>query len=123
MANFKTDMYKRQNAELTTKSPMGEFNGKSRILYFDFTAAQDVYAVNDTISLCKLPKGAKVVDWKLLCPSLGTTGIFSLGNAASVETSGGSAVEAADVDAFGAAYDAGGAAVLAQPDASNDGLM
>lgn len=118
MANFKTDTYKKQNGDLSTKIDIGDFNGKKRIMYFDITLAQDILAISDTISLCKLPKGAKVVDWALSVPSLGTTGIASLGHSASAD-----AVESLDEDAFGSGIDAGGQAALGVPAAGNAGLL
>lgn len=88
------------------KLPIGDYNGRVRMLKFDHTFAADVNAIADIVKLGKLPKGAKVIGGRLYCPSLGTTGIFHWGFAADA-----GAVETADPDAFGVSLDAGGQAV------------
>lgn len=118
MADFKSTVYKIQNGELAQKIPMGEFIGRERVLYVEAVIGQAVADVADTVSFCKLPKGARVTGWKILSPSLGSTGIFDLGHKASAD---GSIV--ADTDAFGTGLDAGGQAVLGQPTASDAGLF
>lgn len=97
----------------------GESGGKVKCIYDSYTlpgAVLDTAAVV-TLGAAKLPKGAKVVDAVVKCASLGTTGIVSLGYAASAD-----GVEAADVDAFVTA-DAGGQAVLQKPVASAAGIL
>lgn len=85
----------------------GELSGKVRVLQDSFICGQNVYAIGDLINMgAKLPKGAKVIEAALVCPSLGTTGIMKLGFIAN-------GVDSADDDAFIASADAGGQAVKA----------
>lgn len=86
-----------------------EESGKVRVAYDSYVFAANVVS-GATIKLMTLPKGAKVVDCKVKCPSLGTTGIFSLG----YEANG---VDVADLDGFlvATSIDAGGQAVLGVP--------
>ena len=86
------------------KIPAKEETGKGRYIYDSYVFLANVMAVNDTIELMKLPKGAKIMSAVVKSPSLGTTGIFDLG----IKTNG---VEAADADFFVASADAGGQAV------------
>lgn len=96
----------------SSKLATGDDCGRVRMLKFDHTFAADVNAISDIVKLVKLRKNSKVIGGRLYCPSLGTTGIFHWGYAASAELdSSGSAVEAADADAFGVSLDAGGQAV------------
>ena len=83
-----------------------EHSGKVRMAYDKYTFVQDAVS-GATIKMMKLPKGAKVVDCIVKCPSLGTTGIFSLG----YEANG---VDVADLDGFllATSIDVGGQAVL-----------
>lgn len=109
MATSKSDIYQIQNLDVSTKADIGDFIGRVRSLFINFTfpAASDVNAIADVIKLCKIPKGARVIDYHLAIPSLGTTGIANIGWAASVD-----GVEVADADGFaGTALDAGGQAV------------
>jgi hypothetical protein len=101
------------------KAAVGDIMGRMRIIRFSVTSPGNVNAISDIFKLCVLPANSRVVDWKIISPSLGTTGIFKIGNAVSVEGN-----ELADDDAFGSGYDAGGQAVEAKPAASgNDGWM
>lgn len=95
------------NAGEGEKGGKGEANGRVRCLYDQHTFAAAVNAINDTVKMgAPLPAGARVLFGKVKSDSLGTTGIFKFGYAASAD---GSIV--ADDDAFGASFDAGGAAV------------
>ena len=86
------------------KIPAREETGKGRWIYDKYVFPANVFAVNDLISLMKLPKGAKILGAIVKAPSLGTTGIFDLGILAN-------GVDAADQDFFVASADAGGQAV------------
>jgi len=89
------------------KIDSGEVAGRKRLLLekFDLTFA---VLNGDTILGPKLPAGSIVTDAKIkIDKSLGATGIFQLGHLAN-------GVDAADADAFIAAADAGGQAVLAR---------
>lgn len=87
----------------------GELTGRVKVAYANHTFVANVNAIADVIKLFRLPKGARVLQATVVSPSLGTTGILSLGNAASAD-----AVEAADPDSLivVAQLDAGGQAVL-----------
>lgn len=87
------------------KSAPGMHNGHLKCHYDECTFGVAVVAINDTIALGKIPKGAKVRSVIVKCPSTGTTGIFKLGYAA---TTADSSDRTADL---GSGYDAGGQAV------------
>lgn len=109
MATQYSDLYNIQaglNAGGAEKAEIGDINGRVRVLHFEHALVGDVVAISDIIKLGQLPKGAMIVDSFIYSPSLGTTGIFNFGYAASVD-----AAEAADADAFGPVLDAGGQAV------------
>lgn len=115
MATVKSALYTYQEGSVQSKAPIGDLGGRLRVIKFDYTPATDILAIGDIIKLCKLPKGAKVLDANFSGPSWGTVGIFDWGYAASAELdSAGSAVEAADDDAFStaAAIDLGGQAAV-----------
>lgn len=62
--------------------PVGEVSGKVRVAYDSYTFAANVLAIGDIVNVCApLPKGARIIDALVLCPSLGTTGIMDLGYA------------------------------------------
>lgn len=84
----------------------GEVAGRRRCLLESFDL--DVAVLNgDTIACGFLPAGARVLNASLkVDKSLGATGIFQLGHAASTD-------HAADADAFVSSADAGGQAVKA----------
>ena len=112
MATVYGTTYLAQNGQSTSRLPIGDVGGRVRSLYFTHTFAADVNAISDIVKLCKLPKGARVVGGRLYSPSLGTTGIFHWGWAASAELdSAGTALELIDADGFGVSLDAGGQAV------------
>lgn len=94
----------------------GEFNGHVKTLYDEITFEDDVIALNSTIDLGKLPKGARVLSAVMKGASTGTTGKFELGYTAN-------GVDAADPDAFiptGVNLDTGGQA--AQVSGNGDGI-
>jgi len=94
------------------KIPGGEINGRVKVLHESYTFAADVFAATDEILGPSLPAGATVIDAYVAAPSLGATGIFSLGHKAAADVDGN--VVAEDPDAFVAAADFGGAAALAR---------
>jgi len=108
MASEIADLYDLQNGVENggQKAEIGDIGGRIRFLKLEHAFEADVLSIADTVKLAKLPKGARVVDWFLYSASLGTTGIFNFGWAASTD-----ATEAADADGFAATLDAGGQAV------------
>lgn len=88
-----------------TKSPKnyppGERNGNPFYIKDTFTATTAIVPLNDLIYIGKLPAGATIVDAFINAPSLGTTGIFSMGTAL-------------DEDGIITVADAGGQAVVAK---------
>lgn len=88
------------------KIDMGEYNGKVRSLFDSYVFPANAFAANDEIDMISLPKNARVISAIVASPSLGTTGIFSLGHRANDD-------DAEDADAFVASADAGGQAVAA----------
>jgi hypothetical protein len=120
MATINSDVYALQtNASAQgngSKLSPGNLGGRVRQLYFSFTGVA-VIATTDFIKLCKLPAGARVIDYKIAFPDMGTTGVFKLGNAASSD-----AVEAADDDAFGSGITVT-SAVLHVPAIAHAGLL
>ncbi len=99
--------------------PAGEHNGKVRCLYDEIAFAGNVLAIADIVKLGKIPKGARILDAICKLDSLGTTGIVSLGWAASSD-----GLEIADPDGLilAANLDAGGQAVLGQATVGSVGL-
>jgi hypothetical protein len=104
MATLKSDVYAIQNADSPpTKGTPGSIGGRIRSLYFEVAGAA-VIATSDFVKLCKIPAGARIVDWKIFVPDVGSTGTAKIGYAASAKLdSAGVAIEAADDDAFSAA--------------------
>lgn len=89
--------------------------GRVRYAYDEYTVdAADEFGTSGLIKLMKIPKGARLIDARVVCPATGATGIFDIGWAASAELSGGSAVEAADADGIFVGIDPGAAAVDAK---------
>lgn len=116
MASFNGSNYALIAANPSAKIPAGELSGKKRILYDSYTGAQAVYAISDKINMgALLPKGARVLDAKIACASLGTTGKMQLGIAAGT-------LEAADPNAFIEESDAGGQGVLTSMPLGSYGL-
>lgn len=96
MATLKSDIYKVQNLDVLTKADMGDFIGRVRQLFINFTLAAELGAT-DIVKLCIIPPGARVINYHLNIPDLGTTGAGTIGWAASVD-----GVEAADATGFAA---------------------
>jgi hypothetical protein len=117
MATLSGVNYALLNSEPTSKAGVGELTGSVKVLYDEHTFAADVNGVGDIIKIGGLlPKGARIVDAQVKCPSLGTTGILSFGYAASDDSA-----EAADADGLivVAQLDAGGQAVLGKATAAS----
>ena len=76
------------------KIQAGEERARMRVSYDEFDAPGAI-AINDTIKLSKIPKGALVHNVVLAHDDLGTTGVLDLGWDASDD-----GVEAADPDGF-----------------------
>ena len=98
------------------KAAVGEINGHRKTMFDTVVFATAVVAISDTFTIgAPLPKGARVLDVTVKCPSLGTTGTFHVGYAAN-------GVDVADDDAFIVSANAGGQAVVAKPGISSAGL-
>lgn len=83
MATSATEIYQKQNGDLQGKADVGDVNGRVRLMKIEFTGERAVYAIADIIKICKMEAGARIIDAHLYVPSLGTTGIFNFGWAAS----------------------------------------
>lgn len=102
MATVKGANRTKKDAVPSQKIPPGEVSGRRLVAYDEYTPVADIIALNDIIDLAlDIPKGARILEATLICPSMGTTGKFALG------TSG-------DPDALIADADAGGQAVKGQ---------
>ena len=60
----------------------GEVSGTVMVAYDEITLAAEL-ANADTISLCRIPKGARIIRVDVVCPSLGNTGAVNIGTASS----------------------------------------
>lgn len=98
------------------KYGIGEQNGRVRNLFGVLTLAADATS-GDIAKMFKLPKGARVLDYKVSSPDLGGTGVMDFGWAVSDD-----AVEAADADGFIVDQDVSGQASLGIPAAGVPGL-
>ncbi len=83
----------------------GEIGGRKRAIYAEYVFTA-LLATADSLRMCKIPKGARVLDVSLKADDLGTTGVVDVGWEASDD-----AVEAADQDGFLAAIDVNAAAL------------
>lgn len=96
------------------KVASGEYNAYSSFAYDEVTLAAEL-AVNDTITTgIKIPKGARIIAAGIKSPSLGATGILSLGTVVD-----GALLSTGDADSLLAIADAGGQAVVAGIDAAS----
>ncbi len=83
------------------KVGIGEANGRVRIAYDEWAVPAAVIAINSTVDLFELPKGARVLNAFVSAPDQGTTGTGKLGWLASPDLdSAGVTLEAADDDAL-----------------------
>lgn len=98
------------------KVGIGEYNGHVKMMFETVVFDAAVKAIGEKFVIgAPLPKGARVLDVTVKCPSLGTTGIFDIGYQAN-------GVDSADPDAFIVGADAGGQAVVQRPGISAAGL-
>lgn len=120
-------IYSNQYAGAYVNKPMeqikpGDISGDVHFAFFDFTVPAVAPTNGDIVKLCKLPKGAKVVDFKLIHPALGA-GSLNVGWAASAELLPGSTTpaEAAVANGLAAAVavTAAGQAVIANTAVGN----
>jgi hypothetical protein len=86
----------------------GTFDGGLKVISDRYVFPANVFSAADFLSLGYLPKGARVVDAGLCAPSLGTTGMFTLGTVA-------------DPDGFVGTLDVGGQAAVKK--ASTEALI
>ena len=106
----------------SAKIAKGEFNGDIKCAFASYTLLADATS-GDVLKLFKLPKGARVLDFKVNCPDLGSTGVMDFGWAAAVELdSAGVTLEAADADGFIVDQDVSGQASIGIPVAGVPGL-
>lgn len=116
MANYNGENYAKVFAtKPAEKISKGEYAGKKRIV-IERRVLDVALQVNDQILCPFIPADSIVTGAKVhINKSLGATGIFSLGFLAN-------GVDAADLDAFAVAIDAGGQAVLTKSIATSAGL-
>ena len=106
----------------SAKIAKGDFNGEVQSAFASYTLLADATS-GDVLKLFKLPKGARVLDWKVNCPDLGSTGVMDFGWAAAAELdSAGVTLEAADDDGFNVDQDVSGQASIVGPLAGVPGL-
>jgi hypothetical protein len=108
MATFYSNQY--QEAFITIPSVNnrpGDVSGHILCAYADFTVPAVAPIANDVFKLCKIPKGARVVEVYVAFPDLGTTGLVDIGYSASVD-----GVETASATAFLASVDVNTAAAI-----------
>jgi hypothetical protein len=92
--------------EPSEKIDPGEQFGRVRVAFDSIDlSSQAAITTSDTVSLMKIPAGARVLEVVLASADVGTTGDANLGWAASAD-----AVEAADADGFLVAVDINAAA-------------
>lgn len=107
MATIYSDQYSDAYVEVpAVKINSGDFNGKPQIAYFSHTVTA-APTNGDVLKLCKLPKGARVLNAVVSHDDLGTAGVLNLGWAADS-----AAVEAADADGLIASIDVNAAAAV-----------
>ena len=81
----------------SVKLDTNELHGRVRVAYADFTAA----GAQETISMFKLPNGARIIGGRVNHAALGSSTTLSIGHAAYVNAAG--TTVAADVDEYKAA--------------------
>jgi len=87
--------------EPASKLQPDKLNGKIRRIYSSITISGNVLAIGDTLSFCKLPANAVIIEARFQCADLGTTGVLDLGWAASADAN-----EAADPNGIISGMDA-----------------
>jgi len=107
MPTFNSSQYQRAYVNVPSdKIGRGEHNSPAKLLFFSYTVVSAT-ANADILKLCKLPKGARVLNAVISHPDMGTAGVANLGWAASEElvAPGGAAVEAASNNGLIASID------------------
>lgn len=102
MPNFNSDQIAAEHAQNTPGSKLDptDKSGKVRIARFSFASAFDA-AQNDTVTLCRIPAGARIKEGYLRHSALGTNVTMDIGTAATVDKyADGLDVAAAGVKAF-----------------------
>jgi hypothetical protein len=95
----------RLNQSVPALAPGKEVGGMKHVI-LDKYVLSAVFAANDLIYVGKLPKGAKVLEVKVIAPDMGGTGTMDVGYLASADGD-----EVADDNAFGSAVDISGQAI------------
>lgn len=125
MATLFADNYKKAYVNKPTeKIPTGEVSGEIKFAYDEITLSPvgqtgtTTIALNDVIKTSlRVTKGAKIIDAGIFIPaSLGATGSFSLGRAASN-------LNPADADSLVVSANGGGQAALAKASAASVDLL
>lgn len=97
---------KRQNQTIPQLATQGTDGGKMKMAYDTYELSADL-AAGDVIKMCRIPKGAKIIDVRMFFDDLDASGgTLDVGWAA-----GAAGVEAIDADGFGAAVDVTSAGV------------
>lgn len=94
--------------EPSVKNDVTKLHGRVRLIKADITFAAEL-AVNDVIKICKLPKGARLIDARVVAPVDAASGIYNLGweaNGDIVADADGIFVGASSLDFGAAAVDA-----------------
>ena len=98
----------------STKIAPGDDSGGIKFKYFSFTVPTVAPTNGDIFKLFKLPKGAKLVDFEMSFPDLGSAGVVNVGWAASAEVTPGTTtpIEAASAAGILSAVDVNTAAAI-----------
>jgi hypothetical protein len=94
--------------EPSVKNDVTKLHGRVRLIKADITFAAEL-AVSDVIKICKLPKGARVIDARVVAPADAASGIYNVGweaNGDIVADADGLFVGASECDFGAAALDA-----------------
>ena len=105
MPTFEDKLLK-NGSNSNVKNPSFKDYGKHRVISMEFELTSEL-AVNDVILGLKLPKNCLILEAKFKCPTMGATGIFSLGTVD-------------DKDGLIASADAGGQAVSVRDGAASN---
>ena len=109
MANLYGDNYQAALVdEPSSKVSVKDLHGKKRGAYDSITLGAEV-ALNDVIYIAQLPKGAKLIDARVVMPSDGTSGQYDIGwlsNGSDAADQDGIFAGATEVDSGAGAVDA-----------------
>jgi hypothetical protein len=98
------------------KYGLGEFNGRSRVMYDSYTFIAESTS-GDILKVGQIQAGNRVLSWRVVSPDVGGTGTINFGWAASAD-----GVESAQATGFISAGDNSGQAYLGAPAAGALGL-